>query len=301
MEFQQLEMFVAVVEHRSVRRAAEHVFRTAPAVSIALRKLEDEVGGPLFYRNHQELSTAGQVLYDYTTRILSLKREVLSSLQALKQCRTGHVRIGANESTSLYLLPKLAHAFQRAYPELALETMCDNSDAVIAALKDGQIDLALVAFNGEEPTLSKHLIMHDEIVLITRPGHRLAGNRRVAINDLAGEVLIAESIKSSLHDEVVRAFQTAKTKLQIKVANATIEGIKRMVAEGIGVGFVPLMCVQEEEVRGKLATIRVDGISRERELWLVQRKDKSLSAAASAFVRIAYEPRRVAELQDVAE
>jgi DNA-binding transcriptional LysR family regulator len=288
MEFQQLEMFVAVVEQGSVRRAAERVFRTAPAVSIALRKLEEEIGGgALFFRGHQELTPAGQLLYDYTKRILSLKREVLSGLQALKQCRIGHVLIGANESTSLYLLPKLTHAFQEAYPGLTLETMCDNSEALIAVLKECQIDLALVAFAREEPTLTKHLIMYDEIVLVTRPGHRLTRSHRVTIKDLVGEVLIAESVKSSLHDEVVQAFQTAKTELNVKVANVSIEGIKRMVAEGVGVGFVPRMCVHEEEVRGELAAIRVDGISRQRELWLVHRNDRSLSAAAEAFLKVA--------------
>jgi len=289
MEFQQLEMFAAVVEQGSVRRGAERVCRTAPVVSIALRKLEEEVGARLFTRSertHQELTASGQLLYSYATRILNLKREVVSGLQDLTNCRTGSVRIGANESTGLYLLPKLTHTFQETYPALSLETMCNNSESIIAALKDCQIDLALVAFTGDEPTLRKHLIMRDEIVLIANPGHRLATLSQVAIKELANEVLIAESIKSSLHEEVAQAFQESGTQLNVRVANVTIEGIKRMVAEGVGIGFVPLMCVHEEEARGELATVRVDGISRQRELWLVHRDDQSLSPAAEAFVKV---------------
>lgn len=287
MEFQQLEMFAAVVEEGNVRRASKRVFRTAPAVSIALRKLEEEIGAPLFNRSDRAaLTAAGTLLYSYATRILSLRREVVSGLQDLTQCRTGIIRIGANESTSLYLLPKLTHALQEGHPALKIEAMCDNSELIIAALNDGRIDLALVALTGDEPELTRHLIMQDEIVLVANPGHRLAARSQIELTDLAEEVLIAEGSKSSLNEEVLTAFRKSGTQINVSVANVSIEGIKRMVTEGIGVGFVPLMCVQEEEARGELATIRVEGISRRRELWLVQRQDDSLSSAAQAFLDV---------------
>jgi DNA-binding transcriptional LysR family regulator len=289
MEFQQLEMFAAVVEEGNVRRASKRVYRTGPAVSIALRKLEEEVGAPLFNRsdrNSNDLTAAGTLLYSYATRILSLRREAISGLQDLTECRTGIVRIGANESTSLYLLPKLTHALQEAHPALKIEARCDNSEIIIAALKDGRIDLALVALTGDEPELKKHLIMRDEIVLIANPRHRLADRAQIELSDLAEEVLIAEGSKSSLYEEVLNAFRKSGTQFDVSVANVSIEGIKRMVTEGIGVGFVPLMCVQEEETRGELATIRVEGVSRSRELWLVQRESDSLSSAAEAFLKV---------------
>ena len=289
MEFQQLEMFAAVVEEGSVRRASKRVYRTGPAVSIALRKLEEEVGAPLFNRsdrNNNELTAAGTLLYSYATKILSLRREAISGLQDLTECRTGIVRIGANESTSLYLLPKLTHSFQEAHPDIKIETTCDNSDGIISALKDCRLDLALVALIADESTLTKHLITQDEIVLIANPGHWLLELAQVHVKDLREEVLIAESSKSSLHEEVAQAFRESGAQFNAKVTNVTIEGIKRMVTEGVGVGFVPSICVHEEVTRGELATIKVAGISRQRELWLVHRSDESLSPAAQAFVTV---------------
>jgi DNA-binding transcriptional LysR family regulator len=289
MEFQQLEMFAAIVEEGSVRRASERVFRTAPAVSIALKKLEEEIGAPLFNRsdrNTNELTPAGTLLYSYATRILNLRREVVSGLQDLTQCRIGIVKIGANESTSLYLLPKLTHAFQEAHPGLKIEATCDNSETIIGALKDCRLDLALVALVTDESTLTKHLVMQDEIVLITSPDHRLAKLPHVRIKDLREEVLIAEGQKSSLHEEVAQAFRESGAHFNAGVTNMTIEAIKRMVTEGVGVGFVPSICVHDEESRGELAIIRVDGISRQRELWLIHRKGQSLSPAAQAFVKV---------------
>ncbi|MFN2532204.1 MAG: LysR family transcriptional regulator [Pyrinomonadaceae bacterium] len=295
MEFQQLEMFAAAVEEGSVRKASERVYRTAPAVSIALKKLEEEVGAPLFNRTdrgNQELTASGQLLYSYATQILTLRRDLVSKLQDLNHCRTGRVRIGANESTSLYLLPKLAHAFQEKYPDLKLDTLCDNSDRIISALKDGQIDLALVAFSGAESSLRKHLIMRDEIVLIANPDHRLAKLPHVTINHLEDEVLITENAKSSLQEEVAHAFEQAGVRLNITISNVTLEGIKRMAAEGVGVGFVPLLCVQDEEFRGELATIRVDGVSRQRELWLIHRDADSLTPSTKAFVKVSLKTAR---------
>jgi len=290
MEFQQLEMFAAMVEEGSVRRASERVFRTAPAVSIALKKLEEEVGSPLFNRsdrNTNQLTAAGALLYSYATRILDLRRDAVSGLKDLTQCRVGVIRIGANESTSLYLLPRLTHAFQEIHPGLKIEATCDNSETIIAALRDCRLDLALVALANDETTLTKHLVMRDEIVLIVNPGHRLAKLSEAHIKDLREEVLIAEGSKSSLHEEVAQAFRQSGAQFNVGVTNVTIEAIKRMVSEGVGIGFVPSMCVHDEESRGELAIIKVEGISRQRELWLVHQNDESLSPAAESFVKVA--------------
>ncbi|HEY6243068.1 MAG TPA: LysR family transcriptional regulator [Pyrinomonadaceae bacterium] len=289
MEFQQLEMFAAIVEEGTILRASERVFRTGPAVSIALKKLEEEVGSPLFTkpdRNNFQLTDAGSLLYSYASRILNLRSDALSGLRDLAKCKNGLVRIGANESTSLYLLPKLVHAFQEQHPGLKIEATCDNSESIMTRLKDCHLDLALVALSSDEPSLTKHLITRDEIVLITNPEHRLASLSEVRIKDLNEEVLIAEGGRSSLHEEVAQAFRECGTEFDPVVSNVTIEAIKRMVTEGVGIGFVPSISVHDEEDRKELTTIKVHGVSRQRELRLIHRKDESLSPAAQAFLKV---------------
>src|SRR5580704_11441353 len=100
MELMQLEMFVAVVEEGSVRAAAERVFRTQPAVSIAIRKLEREFETPLFDRSKRHeyrLTQVGEVVYAQATRMLGLRSETLSALEDIRSLRQGRLRIGANE------------------------------------------------------------------------------------------------------------------------------------------------------------------------------------------------------------
>jgi hypothetical protein len=108
MELMQLQMFVAVVEEQSVRGAAERVLRTQPAVSIAMRKLEEEFSTPLFDRSKRyeyRLTPAGEVMYAYAARLVSLRNEAISAGADLGNLRTGQLRVGANESISMHLLP----------------------------------------------------------------------------------------------------------------------------------------------------------------------------------------------------
>src|SRR5262245_53081096 len=109
MELSQLEFLVTVVEEGGFSKAAERVFRTQPAVSIAIRRLEDEIGARLFERSQKApvLTDAGELVYDYARRMLALRDEALGVVNELRTLQRGRVRIGANESTSLYLLPQL--------------------------------------------------------------------------------------------------------------------------------------------------------------------------------------------------
>lgn len=289
MEFQQLEMFVAVVETESVRGAAERVFRTAPAVSIALRKLAEEMGTPLFDRSPRRkhrLTASGKLFYSYATRILAMRSELTASIKDLAKDQRGNLRLGTHESLSLYLLPSLMHTFSEVHPGVKTEVIYGNAERLLTALADGTIELALLGDAPDEPKLERHFIMPDELVLITGLGHRLAGLGRVHVSDLAGEFLIVEGTKSILRERIEQALRESDTPFNVSIENIAIEAIKRMVAQGLGVGFVPSMCVREELEHGKLISITVDGVPNEWNLWLVQRKDRALSLAAQTFLDI---------------
>jgi DNA-binding transcriptional LysR family regulator len=289
MEFQQLEVFVAVVEEGSVRRAAERVCRTAPAVSIALRKLEEEMGGPLFDRSRRynhHLTSSGKILYSYATRILELRHEAVASVNDLIHNDQTSLRIGTHESTSLYVLPSLIHTFNEAQPGIKTEVISGSSERLLKALGNRAIELALIADAPDDPQLERNLIAGDELVLILSPKHKLAQSRHVHVRDLAGENLIVQGSKSVLRETIVNAFQETGTPFKLRVENIAIEAIKRMVVENVGIGFVPLMCVREEAANGKLVAIKLEGVRDEWNLWLVRRKEHLLSRAARAFLRV---------------
>src|SRR6202521_6077792 len=123
MELSQLDFLLKVAEERSFSRAADRVFRTQPAVSIAIRRLEEEIGAPLFDRSQKTptLTDAGELVYDYARRILVLRDQAQDVVSELRSLKRGRVRIGANESTSLYILPHLILEYREQHPDVKVE------------------------------------------------------------------------------------------------------------------------------------------------------------------------------------
>lgn len=289
MELMQLEMFVAVVEEGSVRGAAERVLRTQPAVSIALSKLEREFEAPLFDRSKRQeyrLTPVGEALYQQAKRMLDLRNETVSTIADIRNLRMGRVRIGANESISLHLLPKLAQAFLAEHPDIRLEVISERSKSLLVDLKDRKLDLALLSFTPEDNELDARFVMQDELVLITSPTHAFATRRWVHLEDLSEESVLVMDVSepSPWHLKVAEALVQAKAHMHLTVEKAPIETIKKMVAIGLGVSFVPRLSVQEELVRGELAVVEVKGFHSERSVWLVRRRAVQ-SHAAKAFGR----------------
>jgi DNA-binding transcriptional LysR family regulator len=289
MELMQLEMFVAMVEEGSFHKAAERVFRTQPALSMSLRKLEQEIGAPLFdrtNRNSYTLTDSGEVLYDYAKRLLNLRDETLTALQQLHNLESGRIRIGANESTSLYLLPKLILAFRDQNPKIKIEVFRQVSARLPYELRQRNLDFAILSFVPDDSDLEATLIMRDDLALVVSPQHRLATRPRVHIRDLGEESFIAHNVPSPSREKVIDAFRRFQTPLNITTEIATIETIKKFVVMNLGVAFVPRMCVQEEVSRGQLIAVPVEGFRHERTLWVVRRRTDAHSHAAQAFLTV---------------
>ena len=287
----QLEMFVAVVEKGTVRAAAERVLRTQPAVSIAMSKLEREFESPLFDRSKRHeyrLTPVGETLYEYAKRMLVLRRDAISAVSDVRNMRLGRLRIGANESFSLHLLPKLAQSFLTAHPGIRMQLKCERSKSLLADLRERKLDLALLSFRPEDSDVEAKFVMQDELVLITAASHPLAGRGPITLQHLREESLMVMDVSeaSPWHRKIADAFVRCKAPLHLSVEDAPIETIKKMVGIGLGVAFVPLLSVREEQARGELAVVEVEGLHLERSVWLVRRRAVQ-SPAAKAFMQCA--------------
>jgi len=287
MEFQQLEMFAAVVEEGSISRAAQRVCRTGPAVSIALKKLEDELDTPLFERddrhNHQ-LTASGKLLYEHARRILDLRREAETAVKHSSHDAT--LRIGTHESTSLYLLPFLMARVSKTHPAIKTEVICGNADRLLLALENRAIELALIGDAPADSEFDSYMVKKDELVVIAKPNHRLSKRQRISVADLRDEHFIVQGSKSLLRERIVQAMRASNTPFNFGVENVGIEATKRMVINGLGIGFVPTMCVSEEVTNGMLVALKVDDIRTDWNTSLVWRKDHSLSRIAREFVEL---------------
>jgi DNA-binding transcriptional LysR family regulator len=162
MELMQLEMFVAVAEERSFLRAAARVFRTPPAVSIGLRKLERRVGVQLFDRSRRRrdrLTPAGERLYEYARRILSLRDEAISAVKDGSRHRDGTLSVGLIGEEMLNKLPVFWKCFQAHCPGGEVKIQLGRPKSVLSELAAGLIDVAVVSGRPRADMLSRKVFV----------------------------------------------------------------------------------------------------------------------------------------------
>jgi DNA-binding transcriptional LysR family regulator len=288
MEMSQLEFFLQVIAEGSFSKAADAVGRTQPAVSIAVRRLEEEVGAPLFDRSQKTptLTEAGVAIQDYAQRILSLRDQARGAVAELRTLRRGVVRVGANESTSLYLLPQVILAFRERHPEIKVEIYRHVSERLPREVLERNVDFAVLAFEPTDRDLDSFCVLRDELALILHPMHPLASRDEVTIEELGGESFLAHNVRTGSRNRVIEAFAEHHTPLNITLELATVETIKRFVQLNVGLAFVPRMCVREELERGTLASVPVRDLSYARTLWVTHRRNATFSHAAAAFLAV---------------
>src|SRR5437879_8849853 len=181
MDLAALRIFLAVAQERSFSRAAAKVHRTQPAVSQAVRRLEDNLGEQLFDRSSKTgtLTEAGRMLQNYGQRLVRLAEETESAVRDLRDLRRGRVLIGANEAAVHTLLPLIAR-FRQRFAEIAIDVRRVPARQIAVEVQQGSLDFGALTFHPSEEGLLEVPVGSDELVLLMPPSHDLAHRRQVA-------------------------------------------------------------------------------------------------------------------------
>lgn len=287
MELFQLEAFLAVVREGSFSAAAKALYRTQPAISQTIKKLEDEIGRPLFDRSSRRgvLTDTGRVLADHAERLVNLRQRALAALDDVRQLRTGRLTVAANELTCLYLLPIL-HEYRRLYPEVHITVQRALGSRVPAQVLDYGADFGMVTFRPDTEALQSIVVYHDELAFVVPPTHPLARRAKVAITELARESFVAHHVSSPYRQKVLDTFRKKRVELRMPVEMPTIDAIKKFVAMGNGVALLPAITVEGELARRELVRVQVPELSFDRKLRIVHRREGTLSHAGEALLRV---------------
>jgi DNA-binding transcriptional LysR family regulator len=280
-----LETFVAVVEEGSFSGAGRKLLRTQPAVSLALKRLERELGEKLIDRSSKNLvlTDAGRMVFEFAQRFDGLDRELTNAIRELRDKRAGNLTVGANESTALYLLSHVV-GYRRQYPRVKVEIRRSLSSRIPQAVLQGSLEMGAVSYDPADPQLETLEIYSDALTFVTSPEHRLAGRSKVSISELGMETFIAHNVISPYRARVIEAFRRHQVPLNMHVQMPTIETIRAMVRLNLGVAFLPRMCVEQDISVGALREVSVDEIEVERKVRLVYPAKRKLSYAAQAFL-----------------
>ena len=287
MELYLLQTFLTVATEKSFSRAGEKLLRTQPAVSLAIQRLENDLGEKLIDRSGKELllTDSGRIVAEYARRFDNLRLDLENALAELRDNAAGRLIIGANESTTLYLLHHVER-FRHTYPKIKVQVRRSLSSRVPAQLIDGDLELGLISYDPDDDRLVSTVIYRDHLAFVVSPEHRFAGKKSVSISELGMETFIAHNVLSPYREVVLKEFQRRKVPLNMDVEMPTVEAIRRLVQRNQGVAFLPRMCVEQELGQGLLCEVGVEEINVDRNIRLVYPAKRALSHAARAFLEL---------------
>ena len=288
MELYQLEHFVAVVEEHSFTRAAERVFRTQGAVSVTIRKLEEELGVSLMVRDSHEcvLTEAGQALLAYARPMIELRNKMRRAMGDFRNLAAGCVRIASHESAAEYLLPAPLAAFYTRYPDIKLEArLCDGHE-IAHMVSEREVDLGFGIRQTSLHGLCCEVVHSDPLVLVAAPGHHLGRRRAVTLADLGDEQFFMHSRHTTMVLTVQRLF--AEHLVPFKVAGElwNFQTIKQFVRTGGGIAILPASVVQADLQVGRLIRIPIEELNVARTIEITYRRKEPLSPAPAALLEV---------------
>ena len=252
-----------------------------------MQSLEQEVQLELIERQGRRivLTYAGHILQIYARQMFSLEREMDDALAALRDIKRGEIKLAANTTAGVYLLPTIVARFRALYPEIALKISILNSQDIVEHTLDWSLDFGIV--EGDVAHLPEGLnvrfFTRDTLILVVAPSHSWCGRGEVRPAELGLEELVIRERGSGVRDMLERELVTRGITLKPLLTLTDNEAIKQMVISGVGAAVVSFFTVQRELANGALVQIPLADMDIHPELSFIQRSDKQLSRAAQVF------------------
>jgi len=289
MDLTTLRYFLSVVRLGSLTAAAEAHCVTQPAISIRLRKLQEELGVKLIEAvgRRVRLTRAGEIVLDYAKRFALLEEELAREIGDLEGLVRGRIAIGTIDAASAYVLPDVFSRFRERYPgiEVALEVMATNP--LLDELRAGRLDLVVGTLPVERRAdLDVFPIYRERLLLVADPGHPLARRRGLASGDLAAYPFISfheGAITRRLIEEVFGAHGVTP---RVTMTTDSPEAIRNLAAAGLGMAVLPEQVVRDDIRRRVLVELTIRGLAFERMLGLMVPVRRYLSATVRAFLGV---------------
>jgi DNA-binding transcriptional LysR family regulator len=288
MDLLKLEHFLAVAAEGNLTRAAERVCPTQPAVSQSIKKLEDEIGAPLFARDVHDitLTDAGNTLLDYANRMVRLRDDAMRELAALRNLDQGMLSIAAHESAAVYLLPAPLRTYLTRFPDVKIGIYRSPLAEIPRQVMDREVH---VGFVKDEPSFHELQCVEvpaDEMSLVAAPRHPLAERPNLHVRDLGGERFVVHHLCSSTEQKILRLFEQHRTPCRIAAELWSFENVKSFVLAEVGMAIVPRITVAQELRDRALVQIPVAELDMPRRTMMIYREQGYLSQAARELIKI---------------
>jgi DNA-binding transcriptional LysR family regulator len=284
MELYQLEYFLEAARQRNFTRAAAHLHLAQAALSEQIRKLESELGTPLFNRGRREtvLTSAGETLRQHAEALLERAEAAKRAVQDLISLRGGRLTIGAIPSVSACLLPAAIAAFRKLHLLVELALFEGTSEIVAQWVESGRVEFGIVQLPTGSGSFDEHPLFVEPFVVLISKNHSLAKQKTIALAKLADEPFIL--YKGRARDTALTACRTAGFEPRIACESSELETIRSLVAAGLGIAILPQLATRQATPGCAVVRLRDDPV--ERQVALLTRTGHSTSPSAAAFREI---------------
>ncbi|HZV61334.1 MAG TPA: LysR substrate-binding domain-containing protein [Methylophilaceae bacterium] len=246
MTLTELKFIVAVARERNFRRAAERCFVTQPALSLGIKKLEDELGLIIFERSHNEvaLTEIGEKIVEQATRVLEEAEQIkILAAQGHDQL-DGPIKLGVIYSTGPYLLPEIIPILRETAPRMPLDVEENLTANLETQLKGGMLDAAIIALPFDIPGIQMQPLYDESFVVAVPVEHPWAAKSAIAAEELAEEKVLLLNSGHCFSNQVVQACPQLSRKGEVMQGNS-LETVRNMVASNLGITVLPCSAVVE--------------------------------------------------------
>ncbi len=248
MNFRQLEIFLAVARQQSFVKASGTLYIAQSAVSIAIRKLEEELDLKLFIRNNKrvELTAEGIILLRHANKIMAQTEDAKLELAETGDLKKGDVKLGVPAMLASYFFPTYLVDFKKQYPDIKITIIDEGTKLISQHLEQGAIDMGIISLDEPIEDLETHPIIHEEMLLCLSHSNSLANQKTVKFSHLKDQRLILNREGYFLREIVDRMFKQHDLVPKIDFEINLVQLMKTLVLSDLGVSFCLRSVLKEE-------------------------------------------------------
>jgi DNA-binding transcriptional LysR family regulator len=287
-----VRVFTAIVEHGGFTKAARTLRLSQPAVSKSLNELERQLHVSLLDRSGKSvvLTEAGRTLYARAGELFGVEREAERELRELRGLKRGVLRVAASTTIATYLLPPYLGRFHTRHPGVRIRTTSANTRAVLRALLEFRVDIALVEGPIEHSRVQVVPWRADELVVIAAPEHPLGAGGSIDVQRLADEQFLVREPGSGTRVVTEQALAAHGVRLERTIRVGGTEAIKQAVAAGLGLGIVSRAAAADQLALGRIVVLPVRQLEIRRTLAQIRLRDRPTTIAGRELEALLAEP-----------
>lgn len=258
MTLKHMKIYLAVYRLGNITKAAEALSMTQPAVSRAIKEMENYYGVKFFERLNQKLyqTEVGKKFYAYALHIIDSFEQMENDIRQWDDA--GVIKVGTSITVGNVLLPRVLVRFRQQYPEIKVKAMISNGENLKKALLNNEIDFAMVEGNVYDENLKKETVSSDRLTLILPPGDPRVQKEILYLEELQKDSFILREKGSMGRTQVDSVFETHGMSVEPSIESASTQAIIRLVHEGLGISFLPQQMVQDAVEHGIVCAKEVE-------------------------------------------